>query len=169
MRLIELPELWTLALCFVIWPILQVSAALFCLLLPDRFFSPDSFLYRPHRWEDSGLIYERLLHVRRWKHMLPDGATAWKRRGYQKKHLEDFSPDNLRRFIIESARGELTHWLAIMPFWIFGFFTPMYVIGIMLIYALIANLPCIIVQRYNRPRIKRMLKEIELVTSNQQV
>ncbi|MEA5061120.1 MAG: hypothetical protein VB015_01720 [Erysipelotrichaceae bacterium] len=62
------------------------------------------------------------------------------------------------QFLIESARGELTHWLAILPFWVFGFFAPSYIIPIMLAYALIVNLPCIIVQRYNRPRIKKLLK-----------
>ena len=165
MRLIELPELWTLALCFVIWPILQVSAALFCLVLPDRFFNRDSFLFKRHRWEAGGRIYERLFRVRRWKHLLPDGAAAWKRRGYQKKHIEDFSADNLRRFWVESARGELTHWLAILPFWAFGFFVPPAVIALMLLYALAVNMPCIIVQRYNRPRVERMLKTIEAVPS----
>ncbi len=168
MRLIELPDLWTLALCFVIWPILQVCAALFCLLLPDRFFSPDSFIFRLRRWEDGGCFYERLFHVRRWKHLLPDGAAVWKKRGYQKKHIENFSPDNLRRFCIESARGELTHWLAILPFWIFGFFVPPAVVALMLLYALAVNMPCIIVQRYNRPRIERILKEIEETASIQQ-
>lgn len=169
MRLIELPDLWTLALCFVVWPILQVGAALLCLALPNRFYRYDSYLFRQHRWEDGGRIYERLFHVRRWKHLLPDGAAAWKKRGYQKKHIEDFSPGNLKRFLVESARGELTHWLAILPFWAFGFFVPPDVVALMLLYALVVNIPCIIVQRYNRPRIERMLKEIEAVASNKQL
>ena len=164
MRLIELPSLWTLALCFAIWPILQVSTALFCLFLPDRFYRPGSFLFRLHRWENGGRIYERLFHVRRWKHLLPDGASAWKKRGYQKKHIKNFSPVNLRRFWIESARGELTHWLAILPFWIFGFFVPPAVVALMLLYALAVNMPCIIVQRYNRPRIERILQEFAAIT-----
>ena len=168
MRLIELPDLWTLALCFAVWPVLQVTAALLCLLLPDRFYSPDSFLFRLHRWEDGGRFYERLFHVKRWKHLLPDGAAAWKTRGYQKKHIDDFSAKNLKRFLVESARGELTHWLAILPFWVFGFFVPPAVVALMLLYALAVNMPCIIVQRYNRPRIKRMLKVIELLTLSQQ-
>lgn len=159
MRLFELPVLWTLALCFVLWPILQVSAALFCLFLPDRFYSTNRFLFGKHRWEVGGHIYDRLFHVRRWKHLLPDGAAAWKKRGYQKKHMKDFSPENLSRFLVESARGELTHWLAILPFWVFGFFVPPAVVALMLLYALVVNIPCIIVQRYNRPRIERIINQ----------
>lgn len=31
----------------------------------------------------------------------------------------------------------------------------------MLIYAILINLPCIVVQRYNRPRIQRLLQRME--------
>jgi glycosyl-4,4'-diaponeurosporenoate acyltransferase len=161
MRLILLPDVWTLVLCFVLWPVFQVAAALLCLNLPDRFFDPENALFRTRPWEKGGRIYERLLHIRRWKRLLPDGAAAWKKRGYQKKRLESFSRQNLTRYLTESARGELTHWLAILPFWIFGFFTPPYVILLMLAYALIVNVPCIAAQRYNRPRVQRTLKSIE--------
>jgi glycosyl-4,4'-diaponeurosporenoate acyltransferase len=161
MRLIYLPEVWTLALCFVVWPILQVAAALLCLFLPDRLFDPQNALFRTRRWEKDGHLYERLFHIRRWKHLLPDGAAAWKNRGYQKKHLDNFSRQNLNRYLTESARGEMTHWLAILPFWIFGFFVPPPVILLMLAYALLVNGPCIIAQRYNRPRILRTLRKLD--------
>jgi glycosyl-4,4'-diaponeurosporenoate acyltransferase len=51
----------------------------------------------------------------------------------------------------------MIHWLAILPFRVFGFFTPPIVILYMLIYALAINMPCIIAQRYNRPRIVRIV------------
>lgn len=52
------------------------------------------------------------------------------------------------------------HWLGILPFWVFGLFAPPGVIWIMLAYALIVNLPCIIAQRYNRPRVYALLKKL---------
>lgn len=161
MRLIFLPDGWTILLCFVLWPILQVAAALICLKIPDRFFSPAGFFYRAHRFEQNGRIYDKLFRVGRWKHLLPDGGMVWKKRGYQKKRLIDFSEANLNRFLVESARGEMTHWLAILPFWVFCFFTPPMVPWIMLAYALLINMPCIIAQRYNRPRVLRLLNRIQ--------
>lgn len=161
MRIIFLPESWTLILCFIVWPILQVGAALLCVNLPDRFFSPGRFFYRAHRFEKEGRIYNTLLRVSQWKHLLPDGAAVWKKRGYEKKRLTDFSRENLRKFLTESCRAEMTHWLAIFPFWVFWFFTPPIVPWIMLFYAVAVNLPCIIVQRYNRPRIERLLGKME--------
>lgn len=160
MQVIFLPVALTVALCFIVWPVLQLSAALFCLYMPDRLFSPNSFLFRTRRFEKEGSVYDSIFKVKRWKHMLPDGGAILKKRGFRKKKLESFSEVYLNRFLVESARGELTHWLAILPFWIFGFFTPWPVMWYMMIYALIVNMPCIIAQRYNRPLIQKLLKKV---------
>ncbi|NLA71937.1 MAG: hypothetical protein GX850_05915 [Clostridiaceae bacterium] len=157
MRIIFLSDAWTILLCFIVWGVFQVSSALFCLKLPDRFLSPNSFFFKSHHFERDGRIYDRVFRVRSWKHLLPDGAAVWKKRGFKKRTMDDFSEDNLNRFLIESVRGELTHWLAIFPFWVFGFFVAPALLWIMLIYALVINFPCIITQRFNRPRIQRLV------------
>ena len=150
----------TIALYFALWAILPLASAFLCLRLPDRFFRPDAFLWRAHRWEGEGRVYDRLFRIHAWKHLLPDGGAAFQKRGYRKRALTDYSEENLERFLIESARGELTHDLAILPFWVFGLFSPPAVIWIMLGYALLVNLPCILVQRYNRPRVEAVLARI---------
>ncbi|WKY47080.1 hypothetical protein Q5O24_12015 [Eubacteriaceae bacterium ES3] len=157
MQIIFLPPNLTIALCFILWPVIQITAAIICFNLPDQLFYPTNFFFKSYSFENYGYLYNQLFMVRKWKHLLPDGGMVWKKKGFKKKHLDNFSKGNLNRFLIESARGELTHWLAILPFWIFGLFTPAYVVWIMLIYSLAVNLPCIIVQRYNRPRILRLL------------
>jgi glycosyl-4,4'-diaponeurosporenoate acyltransferase len=158
MQIIFLPKAWTIALCFAVWLVLQASPALICLYLPDRFLTPERFLFRSHRFERNGRIYDQLFRVSRWKHLLPDGGTVWKKRGFQKKKLSDLSEETLKRFLIESSRGELSHWIAISPFWVFWFFTPAYVPWIMLVYAILINMPCILAQRYNRPRVQHLLE-----------
>lgn len=160
MRILFLPDVWTLVLCFIVWPVLQVGAALLCLFLPDRVFSPDRFFYRAHPFENQGRIYDSIFRVSRWKHLLPDGGTVWKKRGYAKRRLLNFSKENLEKYLVESCRAEMTHWLAIAPFFVFWLFTPPFVPWIMLAYALIINGPCIIAQRYNRPRIQRLLMKM---------
>jgi glycosyl-4,4'-diaponeurosporenoate acyltransferase len=138
-----------------------VGAALFCFYLPNRFFSPQSPIFRAFSWEKEGRIYEKYLRVSRWKQILPDGSIVAKSRGFRKKKLQSFTFEYLERFMVESCRAEMTHLLAILPFWVFWFFTPPYVPWMMLVYALIVNIPCIIVQRYNRPRIMRILQKRE--------
>ena len=150
----------TIALFFAIWAIVPLLLAWVCLHLPDRLFSQRRFFWRSHRWEHGGRVYETVFRIRSWKHLLPDGGNVWKSRGYQKRKLADYSEANLNRFLVESARGELTHWLGILPFWVFGLFAPPFVIWIMLFYALIVNLPCILAQRYNRPRIEALRRRL---------
>ena len=150
----------TILLFFVIWAVAPLLFALICLRLPDSVFDPSRFLWRTRKWEREGRLYETVFHVRGWKHLLPDGGGIWKNRGYKKRSLTDYSEENLRRFLVESARGELTHWLGMFPFWVFGLFAPPSVVWIMLLYALAVNLPCIIAQRYNRPRVAILMDRL---------
>ena len=158
MRIFFLPTGWTLLLCFAAWMVINLSVVIICLFLPDKVLNPRAFFFRSHPFERDGQNYENVFKVKRWKHLLPDGGGLWKKRGYKKRHLEDISEDNLERFLLESCRAELTHWLVISFFWVFGFFLPASATGLMLIIALLGNLPCIIAQRYNRPRFLRLLE-----------
>jgi len=158
MQIFYLPDPWLLLLFFILWPAFQLTAMLIANKLPDRFYSTDSFLFQTRGWEDDGKIYDKLFKVKKWKRYLPDGAAVFKR-GYKKKHLSDYSRPNLQRYLVESCRAEMTHLLAIFPFWAFGFFAPPIVVFYMFLYSLAVNVPCMIAQRYNRPRfIKLMAK-----------
>ena len=150
----------TILLFFAIWGIVPLLLAYLCLQIPDRFFEPTHFLWRTHGFEQDGRLYEKVFHIRSWKHLLPDGGGVWKKRSYKKKNLTDYSEANLHRFLIETSRGELVHWLGILPFWVFGLFAPPAVIWIMLLYALVVNVPCIIAQRYNRPRVFALYRRL---------
>lgn len=156
----------TIALFFGIWAVVPLLFGTISLFLPDRWFEPERRCWRPRRWEREGRVYETMFRIRSWKHLLPDGGALWKKRGYRKRNLTDYSEENLRRFFIESARAELMHCLAITPFWVFWLFAPGYVVWIMLAYALAANLPCILAQRYNRPRVFALLRRRYPDTAN---
>lgn len=157
MQVFYLPKIWMLMLCILLWPLFQVSAALLCLKIPDRYLSPKVFLFRERKWERGGRFYEKVFQVRKWKGFLPDGGAVVKG-GYKKKHLTDLSRENLERFITETCRAELSHILGILPFWAFGLFAPRIIIMYMFLYAVAVNLPCIIAQRYNRIRLARVVR-----------
>ena len=158
MQILFLPTPYAIALCFVLWMVIPTLLALLCLKIPNRYFNPARFPFASFGVEQEGEIYRKWLKVNKWKKYLPDGGAL---RGveFRKKNLEHVTHDNLQRFLTESCRAEMTHVLAIIPVWVFGFFAPPEVIWIMLVYALAVNLPCIIVQRYNRPRILSLMKK----------
>ena len=160
MQIIFLPTEWSFLICFILWPVFQISISIICLIIPDDFYAKDNFLFRVRKWENQGNVYESIFRIRRWKQFLPDGAAIIKS-GFRKKHLQQMSVEYFKKFLVESRRAELGHWVAITPFWIFGFFTPFPVIIYMFLYAIIINLPCILAQRYNRPRLFEVLKKLE--------
>lgn len=153
MQIIFLPGEWMVVLFVVGWLVFQLGAALLGNRLPARLLNAKWFSAR--RFETER-FYRRLTGVHRWKHLLPDGGAAHKK-GFAKRRLQSADAAYLREFILESKRAELVHWLAILPFWVFGLWGPPVVIPIMFVYALAVNLPCIIAQRYNRPRLIRLL------------
>ncbi len=152
MQLFFLPE-WLMILSYVIlWPLMQISISLIGNLISDKHFNPDSCWLKTRKWEDGGRFYKRIFKVHRWKHLIPDGAKAYKQ-GFRKKNIRSLDTVYLKAFIAETGRAEIFHWLQILPFWVFGLWSPPFVIWVMLGYAVIVNLPCIITQRYNRPRL----------------
>lgn len=156
MQIIFLPSGITIVICFALWASLQYLAAFICLKIPDRFFSPYAYYFRAHPWEDNGAIYNNVFKVHKWKKRLPESGSLMKG-SYNKKTLKSFSNESLNKYLVESCRAEMTHCLGIFPFWIFGLFTPPKALIIMFIYALSVNIPCIMIQRYNRPRIINVL------------
>lgn len=155
MQVFFLPPWLMLLSYFIGWPLMQLAVAYFINFLDESYFQPDNFILKSRKWESA--FYRRVLRVPKWKHLLPDGAAAYKG-GFRKKELVSSDSDYLKQFIIETGRAEIMHWLEILPFWIFGLWSPGYVVWIMLVYALIVNIPCILTQRFNRPRLVRISK-----------
>jgi glycosyl-4,4'-diaponeurosporenoate acyltransferase len=160
MQIFKIPNSQSIVLCFVLWGSFQVIASIFSQKLPEKFLRYDNIVFRSKKFEKNGRLYKSLFKIHIWKKFLPDGAAIIKS-GYRKRHLKDISKQNLNKFLLESCRAELSHFLAITPFWIFGFFLPPISIPIMFIYAIIINVPCILAQRYNRPRILKLYEKIK--------
>lgn len=144
---IEMPWVWVAVLNVVLWPVLQLGSAWAFTRMPAEWFQAPG----PWAWEKGGSVYERWFHVRWWKDYLPDGA-AWFG-GAGKKNLPGRNPAALAAFARETWRGELCHWTVIAMTPLFFLWNPLWADIVMVVYALAANLPCVIAQRYNRARI----------------
>jgi glycosyl-4,4'-diaponeurosporenoate acyltransferase len=58
----------------------------------------------------------------------------------------------------ETCRAELTHWLTLLFAPLFFFWNPLWVGFFMIFYASMENFPLIMTQRYNRARLRRIMK-----------
>lgn len=148
---IELPNLWIAVLNALGIPLAHLAIAWSSNKLPASWFD------FPAQSKSNGNIYKRLFGVRLWKDFLPDGA-AWLN-GFTKAKLRSSDPDYLYTFLKETRRGELSHWLQWIAISLFILWTPSPYHLIILGYAAISNLPCIINLRYTRIRLARVLKK----------
>jgi len=145
---VELPWGWIFLLNVAGWLIIQLSLAWIFTVLPLAAFNPAE----PADIGKRSRAHKDIFAVRRWKGLLPDGAR-WLGGGFAKKTLAGTDPSYLRRFIRETRRGEMCHWVAIACAPVFFVWNPWWGDLIIIVYAFAANLPCILTQRFNRSRL----------------
>jgi glycosyl-4,4'-diaponeurosporenoate acyltransferase len=156
--LIEVAPWLMLTLNILIWPIAHIAISRYTLKLPEKNFQQDNWLYRLRRFETIN-FFVKVLKIRVWKKVIPDGATIFNE-GFKKKKLLGTQKDYLTLFILETRRAEYSHLLQIFPAVIFFIFNSFFVSMIMVVYALAFNVPLIILQRYNRLRFLTLLKKL---------
>jgi glycosyl-4,4'-diaponeurosporenoate acyltransferase len=146
----------TVALYSGIWILIHFGIGYLAHRLPLGVLAALPVVNQSYRWENSGHLYE-WLGIRAWKDHLPE-AGAFYEGGFSKRHLRSRDPAYLMRFVLETARAEWSHWLTWGMALTFFAWNPWQVGVVMLIYGGIVNLPCILIQRYNRARLKRVIR-----------
>ena len=136
------------------WPMLHIVIGKIAIRLPRSFFSSDGRVCASRAWERNGDFYRRWFAIRRWKKLLPDGAP-WLG-GVAKRRLTARNPSSIAAFIVETRRAELAHWCTLCCFPLFLLWNPPWAGCVMFVYAVAANLPCIVAQRYNRLKLLRL-------------
>ena len=159
--------IWLLVIDILAWLVINLSVAKIISRLQPESFNPEAWLYRDQPWENQASFYGHFFKIKKWKGWLPDGAEV-SRKAFKKKHLQTADSTYVRIFIHETCRAEILHWIIFLFGFIFFIWNPWYVSIIMIFYAAITNLPCVLAQRYNRIRLKRLLAErLALETRNQ--
>ena len=148
--------LWALLRFAVIASILGVAVLVIGARVPRR-MDYRSFPYRTYPFEDK--LYRRL-RVSRWKTRLPD-ASRFSSLMMRKTIDGDITSGHIERLIRETCVAESSHWMIMIL--ILGTllgeegdWTGWYVF----VYDLF-NLPFIITQRYNRPRMIRIMEMLQ--------
>lgn len=133
-----------------------VLAHLLGLIIPKSCLHYDSFPFDDFSWERGGRFYN-IFCVSRWMEKLPDMSKIIPYM-FRKKLDTRMDKENILLFINETCMAELIHWILI-------FSAPLLMIFVdgitgvvfMLLYAF-CNIPFIMIQRYNRPKLVRLYK-----------
>ncbi len=160
MRILYLDPLETVVLDCIAWLIFHRGIGHCFSKIPLRWLNPNMRFFQTFRWEQGGLIYQRLFRVRSWKHLIPSGLR-WRRDGFSIKDTPASDPVYLDRWLRESIRSEILHWTMIIPGFFFYLWNSVLMSRLMVTYALISNLIPVILQRFNRPRIRRLLARVQ--------
>lgn len=139
------------------WAVLGTVTGYVMHRLPVRRFDHDNALTRLRPGEIDGRVYERRLAIRRWKRWLPEGGDVFEG-GFNKSSLGRRDSSNLQRFVAETRRAEMTHWVTMFYGPLFWLWSSWWMGGVMVAFGIVANVPCLVTQRYNRARLLRVLR-----------
>lgn len=141
------------------WAAWSVVVGYLASRIPADRLHHDGFLTRLRSWERDGRVYEQLA-IRSWKDRLPEAGGTFGD-GMPKSRLPGRSTDDLHRFMAEARRAELVHWAIPLLLPVLALWNPPGLFAAMVVFAVVANVPCLIIQRYNRARIARILARRE--------
>ena len=121
-------------------------------IIPEKWINPRGCLYRCRDFEQGGRLYEKI-GIHRWHHALPSMSRILPFM-IPPKNLKGNWRDRLPRMIHETCVAELIHWLlCISGFYCLRLWQGMGGFFVTIINILLLNLPFILIQRYNRPRL----------------
>lgn len=158
MPVVDLSLGWVVLLDCLAWAVVGVTVGYVAFRWPASRLVHDGRLTRLRRFEDGGRWYERRWRIRSWKDRLPEAGSFFAG-GFSKRSLPGRDSELLGRFVVETRRAELTHWGVLFAAPFFFLWNPWWLGLIMVAYAVAANVPCLVVQRYNRGRLQRVLAQ----------
>lgn len=124
-------------------------------ILPKSWFCPHAFPYRPFSFEDNGAIYHKL-GIRRWQDRIPDMSRLLPGLMPRKAIPGRPTARQLDTMLRETCVAEWTHAMLSLAGLSCLYLWPGVGGVIVTVIYILGNLPFILVQRYNRPRLMRL-------------
>lgn len=156
MQIYFLDPTQTILLDLLAWVIIHLSLGYMSSKIPLERLNTNHPFFQTFPWEKGGMIYDQLFRVRSWKRFIPNGSRLY-RGAFSIKNLPTNDPAYLARWLKESVRAEICHWMMILPGFLFFLWNSVNGGWIMVAYAFLNNLVPIVMQRFNRPRIRKFL------------
>lgn len=139
--------------CVIYIAVLGILSFIIGRLLPKGWFHADRFPYKNAAGEQK--IYQAL-RVKSWQSKVPDMSRLFHHIMPAKKMTAETVAD-IPRMLEETCVAELTHTLlSILGLAMLRLWPGWGGIIVTIIYILLGNVPFIIIQRYNRPRLQRL-------------
>ncbi|MGG4492278.1 glycosyl-4,4'-diaponeurosporenoate acyltransferase [Metabacillus idriensis] len=155
--MIELNLAAVLFINMAAWLLIHLSVSFFSVRMSENFIGKFNRIFAVYNWERSGIFYEKI-QIRKWKDRLPEAGNLFKG-GFSKQALTGKERSEMERFLLETKRGEFSHWLQLVPCLFFFIWNTPLAALFNVLYAFAFNSPFILIQRYNRIRLSRVLQK----------
>ncbi len=146
--------------CFIYLAVIGTITFYIGRILPKSWFNYDRFPYRSFKWESGGKIYDKI-KIKKWQNKLPDMSKIFTHIMPAKK-MVSLKRERIELMLKETCIAEAAH-LALMIMG-FGCVSIWEGKGGAIVSALyfIANIPFVLIQRYNRPRLRKILRQPQI-------
>lgn len=123
--------------------------------------NPNRFPFRSFDWEDGGRIYEKL-NIKTWQARIPDVSKVLGNWMPKKKLSKSLNAESVGIMIRETCTAEAVHSLLnVAGLYMLDIWESLGGFLLYLVYFFLGNLPFILVQRYNRPRLMKMQERLK--------
>lgn len=150
-----MPQSLTIIVDVIAWGVFHATTGYAAHRLDESRLSRDGWLLRLRGFE-TAQWYRRWLRIDRWKDRMPEAGALF-RGGVSKRRLPSYDVAGLQLFARETRRAELAHWWCMGCGLLFLLWNPPLPAALLVGYGVVANLPCILIQRYNRSRIQSLI------------
>ncbi len=134
-------------------------------IIPKKWFTWDSFPWHPFKFEKDGAFFAKL-KVKKWQSKVPDMSKLFVKLMPPKAIKKVPTANDIKVMLRETCVAEFVHcWLCLTSLHCIRIMDGAGGIIISLLYIL-GNVPFIIIQRYNRPRLNKLLSRYEHSTNN---
>ena len=141
----------------------SLFVAIIIRMLPRKWFNPNRKIYQVGDKERQFLLK---IDIKKWKDKIPEmGQTV----NFKKDKLQDANnAEYIQKFLVETCYAESLHISCAVLAIIFAFISLLFMpnlfvwtvsLPVAIVYS-IYNIPSILIQRYNRPRLKVQLKRL---------
>lgn len=141
----------------------SLFVAIIIRMLPRKWFNPNRKIYQVGDKERQFLLK---IGIKKWKDKIPEmGQTV----NFKKDKLQDANnAEYIQKFLVETCYAESLHISCAVLAIIFAFISLLFMpnlfvwtvsLPVAIVYS-IYNIPSILIQRYNRPRLKVQLKRL---------
>lgn len=129
-------------------------------LLSKKQMNPETGLFRCRQREEGGRVYEKL-GIRKWHKRLPDMSRILPFL-MPPKNLQGDYKNRLDEMIQETCVAEVVHILvSLLGLFCLDLWPGIGGVVMVLIHTMLLNVPFILIQRYNRPRLMRLRNKLQ--------